>query len=522
MLGRTSLSALFGLLAVVAVAAACPDSTQQCVPGTHVKCYEGRSGTQGTGVCTEGEALCDATGHLAICKGEVLPLAEVCDGLDNDCDGTVDNGVDNGCGGCGALPHSLGEQCGDCGVYACSGTDNVACQEAALNNCGVCGPNIAGVGQKCVLTGATCPAYECNGDGTGVTCVDAEGDRDGDGIPDGCDNCQGIANTNQADGDVDGTGDACDNCPAKANADQKDTDGDGVGDACDNCPGSPNADQKDSDGDGVGDACDPDQDGDGIPNAIDNCAKIANPDQKDSDGDGVGDACDLCPGGDDKVDADKDGIADACDNCPTVPNFGQQKKNAADSLHGDACDVVISELAADGPASQPCKEFVELYNGGPTDVDISGWKLTYASATGSSGHTIVAFPAPTLVHAHGFYLVALTAPGCMPDYGMGSLELSSAGGVVKLTTGAFTQDLVGYGTASIFEGGPAANPPSWTTSGASLERKAFVDSTASGMEDSNGRDANRGNNRDSNNNTADFVVRSIREPQNSTAGAELP
>jgi len=36
-----------------------------------------------------------------------------------------------------------------------------------------------------------------------------------------------------------------------------DEDGDGIPDGCDNCPVDPNADQRDSDADGVGDACDP-------------------------------------------------------------------------------------------------------------------------------------------------------------------------------------------------------------------------------------------------------------------------
>lgn len=61
------------------------------------------------------------------------------------------------------------------------------------------------------------------------------------------------------DGDGDGVPDGSDNCPSRSNADQRDSDQDGVGDVCDNCPATPNPDQRDSDGDGIGDACEQQQ-----------------------------------------------------------------------------------------------------------------------------------------------------------------------------------------------------------------------------------------------------------------------
>jgi hypothetical protein len=53
------------------------------------------------------------------------------------------------------------------------------------------------------------------------------------------------------DGDNDGVGDACDPNPGSPDAD-----GDGVPDGEDNCPLIANPDQTDTDGDGKGDACD--------------------------------------------------------------------------------------------------------------------------------------------------------------------------------------------------------------------------------------------------------------------------
>lgn len=64
-------------------------------------------------------------------------------------------------------------------------------------------------------------------------------DSDGDGVPDGSDNCLFTFNPLQADNDGDGIGDACDNCPGVANVDQADADGNGVGDACESACQSP-------------------------------------------------------------------------------------------------------------------------------------------------------------------------------------------------------------------------------------------------------------------------------------------
>lgn len=64
-------------------------------------------------------------------------------------------------------------------------------------------------------------------------------DEDGDGVPDGEDNCPSVANANQLDHDGDMIGDACDKCPHLADAADPDDDGDGVGNACDPRPSTP-------------------------------------------------------------------------------------------------------------------------------------------------------------------------------------------------------------------------------------------------------------------------------------------
>ena len=53
------------------------------------------------GTCTTGMQSC-VFGEWGACTGEITSIPEICDGLDNDCDEVIDNGVMNACGVCGA------------------------------------------------------------------------------------------------------------------------------------------------------------------------------------------------------------------------------------------------------------------------------------------------------------------------------------------------------------------------------------------------------------------------------------
>lgn len=97
----------------------------------------------------------------------------------------------------------------------------------------------------------------------------------------------------------------------------------------DNCNGQIDEGFPDTDNDGTKDCVDTDDDNDGILDVNDNCPLIANANQADNDGDGIGDVCDA--------DDDNDGVLDVNDNCPLIPN-----PNQADADHdgvGDVCDA---------------------------------------------------------------------------------------------------------------------------------------------------------------------------------------
>ncbi|MFB1479178.1 lamin tail domain-containing protein [Corallococcus sp. RDP092CA] len=195
--------------------------------------------------------------------------------------------------------------------------------------------------------------------------------------------------------------------------------------------------------------------------------------------------------------------------------------------------VVISEFCG-GTTANASDEFVELYNPTNADIDMSGWKVQYRAAGATSKYSqSSSLPQGAIIKAHGYYL--LVGSGYPSDaavkedakYGFNSSASTSGGGHVRIGTSALGDadgdvnaiDTLGYGTGAAPEGGHAA--PAHPASGGSLERKARATSSSASMAEG-GEDELAGNGQDTDDNAADFVQRSTRQPQNSSSPIEMP
>jgi len=104
---------------------------------------------------------------------------------------------------------------------------------ATLAACGTSNTPTTRIGGPCDASNKCDDGQICDRTAPGgQVCVDAAGDMDGDGIPNGKDFCEHMAGgANDEDGD--GIGDDCDSCPIAAPTGQTESDGDAVTSPCD-------------------------------------------------------------------------------------------------------------------------------------------------------------------------------------------------------------------------------------------------------------------------------------------------
>lgn len=263
------------------------DDCDGVVDGMTQACYSGPVGTEGVGICHGGAQVCVAAigSNMAAwgsCQGQQLPQPEICNGLDDDCDGTVDNGVVVGGNTAGAdccNPKASGALCGvgQCvkGTFVCAG-NTLVCDNAGApsnetcdgvdNDCDGQIDNIPNLGGPCQTAGGCGGKLTCDSATQQLVCKP-------DGAA-GIEVCDGV--DNDCDGKVDEIEDVsvnddwwhdpCDEPPAGHDkppckpgklvckdgnqfcegavgplpevCDLKDTDCDGVADTLAACPGS--------------------------------------------------------------------------------------------------------------------------------------------------------------------------------------------------------------------------------------------------------------------------------------------
>ena len=187
--------------------------------------------------------------------------------------------------------------------------------------------------------------------------------------------------------------------------------------------------------------------------------------------------------------------------------------NAASAPH-----IVISEIQISGSSGFSTDEFVELYN--PTDlaVDFTGWQLVKRTASGTAYPLVDQFDGSN-IPAHGFFLIAHPtgySGSVAPDVRYTTSNSLASDNSVELVSPQGIVDLVGWGKATHVETTAIATPGS----AKSIERKALSTSTKETMAE-DGEDTFRGNSEDTDNNSVDFLLRDLPQPQNATSELEF-
>lgn len=219
---------------------------------------------------------------------------------------------------------------------------------------------------------------------------------------------------------------------------------------------------------------------------------------------------------------------DAFELDAAAPSDAYTAPDAPTACAGAACigAVVISEFAYEGSGGG-IDEFVELYNRSSLSADIGGLNLRYVSASGASPAIKATVPAGTRLPPGGFYLLVgrdypssgVTTPDASTRAPWTD-GASSAGGAFWIELSSAVLDRVCWGSASpaACDTGGSAIPATQPTPG-SFERRAVASSTPASMS-AGGADEHAGNGYDTNDTAADFLVRSLREPQNTASPHE--
>ncbi len=165
--------------------------------------------------------------------------------------------------------------------------------------------------------------------------------------------------------------------------------------------------------------------------------------------------------------------------------------------HATPSSILISEIQT-GSSASASEEFIELYNISNQTIDLSQYTIEYYSSSASQlsplGSPTQSMHLSGLLYPGGYFLACSSGYLTEKSNMSFSATLADTGGAVRLLKGtSTTEDLVGWGSAKIFEGVAHAKPGN----GKSLAR-GFVDNIMI----------------DTDNNANDFVLLSLPTPIN--------
>jgi hypothetical protein len=152
--------------------------------------------------------------------------------------------------------------------------------------------------------------------------------------------------------------------------------------------------------------------------------------------------------------------------------------------------VRINEFMT-GVTGAATNEFVEIVNAGTVAADLTGWKLVYRSATGTTDTVLATLPNGTTLAPGAFYLFGgsgYVGPPT-PDQSFSTGLAAAAGGLGVRDGNGMLVDSVGWGSTAangLVEGSPAPAPPATAAPGSS--------------------DIRRPDGHDTNDNSADFTA----------------
>lgn len=194
-----------------------------------------------------------------------------------------------------------------------------------------------------------------------------------------------------------------------------------------------------------------------------------------------------------------------------VRSFGISEVRAA------ATHLVISEVQLAGTTAGD--EFIELYNPTNSSIDLTGWRLTRKTSTGTQGNLVASMSGT--ISSQGYFLVAPAVDyvgSTTPDLNYSTATRVAADNTILIYSddGVTLVDRIGFEDAIDFENVVFPNNP---TAGSSVERKtnSASDSVSMGP---GGSDEFGGNGEDTDNNATDFTNRTVSQPQNSASAIE--